>query len=674
MLGFEIRRAVLIGTSIGFLVSAQLSAQNGSVPDLTGLSLEDLSRIRLSTASRHLDDPRKAPTAITVIDSDEIQRYGWRTLADVLRSVTGFYTANDRSYTYIGVRGFLQSGDYNARILIQVDGHRINDNIYDSGLAGTELPLDLSLIDRIEIVRGPGSSLFGTDAELAVVNILTRHPANQNQVEVTGEADSFLGRAVEVRASVRAAGTAALLSGSMYRSNGASSLYFPEFDSPNTNNGIATDMDGDRYSHLFGVVEHGRFKLEGLFGVRDKIVPNAPYATAFGDPRNRTMDTRGYLDASYSFDVGSNTQVDLRAYYDAYRYFGSFPYQNTTGSGNTVQINDAAADGLGLEAVLARRLGRHRVVAGASGEYNLRINQRNYYVGEAPFLDDNRQLRLAAIFGEAELNPSQKLSFNVGGRVDWYNLYGRSLSPRIAAMYFPTPDTSVKYVFSHAFRAPDPYDEFYVDQVDVTAPSRNLKPENIDSQTLLFDHAFNKSLQFRASGFYNRLRQSIEEQQDPDGATHFANRAGDSGRGIEAEVVLRLQPQWSVRASYTASRTREIDTAKPLDNSPRTLAKVNSTAPLKRLGSLGTELLYAGPQYSYQGTRVGSSFLVNTTLTTRTFWKDFQLNASCYNLLDRRWATPTGPEVVSPATVQDGRTWRFRLTYRPADARKWRVP
>src|SRR5579859_5783667 len=97
------------------------SAQQDAAPDLTDLSIEDLASVTLSTASRHLDDPRKAPGAISVIGADEITRYGWRTLADLLRSVTGIYTAYDRSYTYVGVRGFLQSGDYNARVLLLID-------------------------------------------------------------------------------------------------------------------------------------------------------------------------------------------------------------------------------------------------------------------------------------------------------------------------------------------------------------------------------------------------------------------------------------------------------------------------------------------------------------------------------------------------------------------------
>ena len=675
MFSIATRRALVVLWGLSLVFSLKATAQDSPVADLTGMSIEDLSQVRLSTASRHLEDLRKAPAAVTVISADEIARYGWRTVADLLRSVTGFYTAYDRSYAYVGVRGFLQSGDYNARVLLLIDGHRVNDNIYDSALMGTEFPLDLNLIDRVEVVRGPGSSLFGTNAELAVVNVFTRQPDHETSVEATSGADSFAGRTGEVRASFRAAQYAALFSGSLYRSNGAHDLFFPEFASPETNNGIASNMDGDRYDHAFAMIRRGQFRLEGLFGTRDKIVPNAPYGTIFGDPANRTMDTLGYVDASYSHDFSANTQLDVRAYYDAYRFKGTYPYVGADGTSRTVQVNDAAADGIGFEIVVGQRLGRHRIVAGTAGEHNFRINQRNYYQGQPPFLNDRRTLSLAAVFGEAELNPSSHFSFNIGGRVDWYDLYGTNLSPRVAAMYFPTGSTSLKYMFNHAFRAPDPYDEFYVDEVDITGTNKSLKPENINTHTVLLEHAFNSKLHMAASGFSNSLNNVIKEQEDPiTGDTHFANEIGDTGRGAELELIAKYPSGWMGRTSYTFERTHQKQSGTTVMNSPAHLAKLNAVAPLTAAGFLGAEFLYTSSEQNFEGQRIGSSFLANATLSTRTFRNGLQLSASCYNVLDRNWATPTGPEVQAPATVQDGRTWRFRLTYRRGFERKRATP
>jgi Outer membrane receptor for ferrienterochelin and colicins len=635
------------------------------VRDLTAMDIEDLAKIRLATASRHLEDPRKAPAAISVVTHNEIVQYGWRTFAELLRSVAGIYTAYDRTYSYVGVRGFLQSGDYNSRILLLIDGHRLNENIYDSALIGTEFPLDLDLIDRVEIVRGPGSSLYGTDAELAVINVLTRKPDNLPTVEASSKYQSYAGRTGEIRASMHALGTAMLLSGSIYRSNGVNNLYFPEFDSPETNNGIARNLDGDRYDHGFASLSRGQLQVEALYGVRDKIVPNASYATNFNDPSSRTMDTRAYVDASYSHDFNPKTQFDIRAYYDAYRFWASYPYGGTHSPDRSVQINDAAADWIGFESVLGHRLGKNRIVAGMNGEYNLRVNQRNYYLNQPPFLDDNRQLSLFAIFGEAEINLSSRLSLNLGGRADWFSQFGSAFSPRIALMYLPTTSTSVKYVFNRAFRAPDPYDEFYVDNLNPDETIRDLQTERIQSHSIITEHRFNPWLRGRAVGYYTTLLRAISESAAPDtGATLIANGPGDHSGGLEFEMTAGRDDGWRGRASLSLFRTHQEITNFRVPNSPSALGKLNVTAPASSKGLLGVEVLYTGPQPNYLGQRIPSSLLTNLTLSSRFKRSGWSLSASCYDLFNRQWETPTGPEILPAATVQDGRTFRITLGYK----------
>lgn len=647
------------------LASSLASAQNTDNQDLTGISLEDLTKIRLFTASRHLEDPRKAPSTVTVIDHQEIERYGWRTMGDLLRTVPGFYTASDRTYTYVGVRGFLQSGDYNARILLLVDGHRLNENVYDSALVGTEFPLDMDLIDHVEIVRGPGASLYGTNAELAVVNVFTRRPEQQVTLEAASEVESFLGRKGEVTASFRANRFNGIVSGSLFRSNGESRLFFPEFNAPDTNNGVAENLDGDRYDHLFAAFRSGQLRIEGLYSSRLKIVPNASYQTTFNDPNNRSTDTRGYVDLSYSKSFSPGTDLDLRAYYDGYRFRASYPYGEIGDSDRSVQINDAVADWIGFESVLGHKLGRHRMVVGATGEYNLRINQRNYNVGETAFLNDHRTPGLAAVFGEVELNLHPKLSFNLGGRVDWYSSFGTAISPRIALMYLPTSRTSLKYIFGHAFRAPDPYDEYYTDGTDITAQSKGLVPEDIESHTVLLEHTFAPWLHMTADIFENDIDNVFREQQDPvTGLTSFVNGNGDRGRGLEVDLNAKTASGWSGRTSYTFTRAKEMQAGKTVMNSPSSLAKLNAIAPIKGKGFLGMELLYTGAQQSFFGAHVSPSFLTNMTLSSKPTRSGLEFSASCDNLFNRSWSTPTGPESINAITRQDGRTWRFRIAYR----------
>ena len=138
------------------------------------LSLEDLANVSIYTASKHMQSASDAPASVTVVTVDEIQKYGYRTLADILQSVRGFYITYDRDYSFVGVRGFGRLGDWNTRILLLIDGHRVNNNILGQAMLGTEFLLDVDLIERVEIIRGPSSSLYGADAFFAVINVITR--------------------------------------------------------------------------------------------------------------------------------------------------------------------------------------------------------------------------------------------------------------------------------------------------------------------------------------------------------------------------------------------------------------------------------------------------------------------------------------------------------------------
>lgn len=220
-----------------------------SAPALLDMSLEELMQVEVETvyaASRQKQKVTEAPASITVITSDEIQKYGYRTLAEVLRSVRGFFVTYDRNYNYIGVLGFNRPGDYGSRVLLLIDGHRVNDNIFDSAFTGTESPLDLDLIDHIEVIRGPNSSLYVASAFLGVINVVSKRGRMVGNPEMSTEGGSF--GSYKGRASYGESfnnGLEMLLSGSYYSSQGPHRLYFPEYDSPATNHGIAVNGNDD---------------------------------------------------------------------------------------------------------------------------------------------------------------------------------------------------------------------------------------------------------------------------------------------------------------------------------------------------------------------------------------------------------------------------------------------
>jgi len=132
--------------------------------DLTELSLEQLLAVEVSSASKYSQRTTDAPSAVQVISGEDIRLHGWRTLSEALASLPGIYINNDRVYDFLGARGFQIPGDYNTRFLLLVDGQRNNDNIYQQALTGSEGWLDMSVVERIEYIPGPGSAIYGSNA------------------------------------------------------------------------------------------------------------------------------------------------------------------------------------------------------------------------------------------------------------------------------------------------------------------------------------------------------------------------------------------------------------------------------------------------------------------------------------------------------------------------------
>jgi outer membrane receptor for ferrienterochelin and colicins len=646
-------------------LSAFAPAQNQSDQDVMSLSIEDLANVKVYSASRHEEAARKAPSSMSLVTSDEIRAYGWFTLADLLNSLRGYYTAYDRNYSYLGVRGVQRPGDYNSRILLLIDGHRLNDNVDDGAEIGTEFPLDLDLIDHIEVMRGPGSSLYGTDAVFGIINIITRHSTARATFEVAGDVASFYGRSGRITGSASRGRWSGLISGSLYDTPGQSRLFFPEFASPATNNGFADDLDGDRYAHVFANLQHGNLRLQGLYGSRLKMIPTASYGTNFNDPGSRTIDTHAYFDADYQADLTSRTNLDLRAFYSHYDYNGTYAYGGTNSPDRYLNFDTALADWSGMGATLGHTMGPHHLTLGANYEYSFRVDQGTRYTGFPFVLNDHRTPWLAALYGEAELRVARDLALHLGGRFDYFDIFGHAITPRIALIYSPNPQTALKYIFGRAFRAPNAYESYYRDGMTTEMPLHPLQKESIESHELVFERDLNAWLAITLDGYYNNLDHLIDWVTDPSNQMSHAENVGqDRGRGLELELDAQRASGLEARASYALADAYDVISEQRLNNSPLHQAKLNAMVPATRHLLIGLESAYTSAQSSYQATRVPPRFLTNLTLSTKPLWGGWELSASCYNALDRRWFSPAGLNSPEPAIQQDGRTLRFKISYR----------
>jgi iron complex outermembrane receptor protein len=662
------RRWLIVAIAVSIrAVPALADSQEPPAEALGTMSLEQLMQMRVETvygASKYEQKVTRAPASVTILTSEDIGRFGYRTLAEALRSIRGLYVSDDRNYSYLGTRGFLRPGDYNSRILLLIDGHRVNDNIYDGAYFSREAPVTLDMIERIEFVRGPSSSIYGSSAFFGIVNVVLKHAKDLDGAALSAAAGSFDAREGNFLLGDTAAnGVETTLGASYFESHGHRSLYFPEFDpavsenSRATHRGIASDRDAERALGVTGSIGRGSLRLSGAFYSRRKEVPTASFDTAFNEPE-KTIDERGYLDATYDAALARDLHVLGRLAYDQYTYRGDYPYNDAP-----VNRDDTVGTSVSTEWQLTKTLaGGHTLVAGMEFRDNLQQRQLNFALVEPRvyIVQDDRKTRNGGLYVQGEFRVSDLLLLNTGLRYDYYfESFGGTLNPRLGAIFSPTARTTFKLLYGEAFRAPNAYERFYY-----PANTATLEPEDIRTYEGVFEQYLGERDRLSVSLYRYAVNDLITQQVDAAGELYFDNVSRVTAHGAEIELERKYDNGTMIRGSYAWQKTRNPDTREELTASPRHLAKLNFALPIRSWASLGAELQYQGAARTLLGNEAGDFTLANVSFQTAPRKNGFQFEAGVYNVFDTRYAYPGAEDHLQDTITQDGRTFRLKVTRR----------
>jgi outer membrane receptor for ferrienterochelin and colicins len=650
----------------------RLLAQDNQAPaDLMDLSMEELMKVEVDSvygASGYKQKVTEAPASVTIITAGDIQRYGYRTLADVLRHVPGFYVNYDRNYSYVGVRGFNRPGDYNSRLLLLVDGHRVNDNLYDEAAVGTDFPVDIDLIDRVEVIRGPNSSLYVASAFLGVINVVTKRVRDAKGLTASGAVASYGTYTSRVTYGHQfESGLAMLLSGTYYDSHGQDRLYFKEFDTAGTNHGIAENRDGDQFHQVFSKLSYRDFTLEGVYGSREKNVPTASFGTIFNDPAERTVDARGYLDLKYNHRFGSDWGYFGRLSYDHTTYNGFYPggYSQSGGPARVLNLDIAKGQSWGAEFALSKKLFENQtLVLGSDYRDNFQQDQSNHDV--QPFkqnMNDHRTSSIWGIFAQDEIRLRSNLVLDLGLRHDQYSTFGGTTNPRGALIYSPLEKTTVKFLYGQSFRAPNAY-ELYYKALGLEA-NTHLKPETAKTTELVVEQYIGSHVQLAVSGYNYPVRGLISQQTDPaTGALVFENSQSLDMHGVEIALKRQSSSGLEVGGSLSFQNTESEGGGRPVTNSPHQLGQFNLSVPLfKRKLFASTALDYVGRRRTLAGSYAGAYVVPDFSLFSKNALKSWEISASLYNAFSQRYADPASVGNVQETILQDGRNFRLKFTY-----------
>jgi iron complex outermembrane receptor protein len=517
--------------------SVQVNAQIDSIPSLSDLSLEELMNVKVITASGYLQKTSEAPSTIQVITSKQISERGYEELSDALRDIPGIDMIHLNGYapTLIYFRGMY--GAENLRALLMIDGIVENNIVGSNDMAGPAY--NLHNVDRIEIVWGPASVLYGANAFGGVINIITKKGDDINGVVVEKGFGTFNTSLETVSMGVRTAKFNVSLSGSLYSTDG------PNFSNRDPN---YTASYVDKAYSITGSIGYIAKRSTTTLGFRAYRTPMG-WGTFFNSPTQFLgLPSQGYenkgvlgllsrdvrnersgLESPYARTIflqnefKPNEKISLltRAVYretgigeDSYAYLtidGKKLIRGITASHSTRAFGEVLGNYAPSE--------NHKFSAGIQfsrdniekGSRRAIIDTNTIFLIDGKHVVTNlystflpRAYDLRNNFGSYlqyvyNTDFMRKTTFTLGGRYDFNSYYGSNLSPRIAVVNQPTDEFTIKLQYGTAYRAPT-NTEIYQAPLNF-----KLKEEKIRTYEINLGYEISKRAMFQLNGFRNKL-------------------------------------------------------------------------------------------------------------------------------------------------------------------------
>jgi outer membrane receptor protein involved in Fe transport len=618
----------------------------------------------VTAATKSAVASESAPASVSIVTADEIAAFGYTTLTEALTAIRGTFTSNDRSYESIGFRGFSPPGDYTNRVLVLVDGHAINDAVTGQGYVGHDFDVDLANVARIEIVRGPGSVLYGTGALFGVINVVTRGATEGLHAAINTTAGTMGQLSGRATASARKGNADVLVSVAALNSDGDIRFAGPA-DATTGVPQTVLNSDGEKAIHADLAGHLGAFSLRAGFNERKKNLPTGAFNTQPLLVTSYLDDRRAYAELLFE-QVIHGVHVAARAAYDASRFHGYLAAGSTNPDENPDERIGAQWTTGELRVELPPLL-RQRLTLG--GEIAQQLALETVAPGGPPIEKD----LIASAYLVDDFRVSERLRVNLGVRSDSYTKsFGTTLNPRLAIVGKPYLRGNTKLLFGRSFRAPSPNER-------ANTLDGILRPEIIYSAEIEHAHAFSDDLRIVGAVFANWISDLLVVVQDSDPAVGaILQNKSNRVRSLGAEGELRWEPGGGTLLSLSVTRQRIEELTStgnlPFLNAPETLVKARVLYPLvgKAL-RLGSELVLDSGRHFNQtdstqpaaDDRVDDAFLWNVSFSGEFRAYHLRYFAGIFNLLDARDARmgfPTSVDYPQSLIPRYGRSMRAGLS------------
>lgn len=708
--------AMLLG--IGFALDANLTLADATkkdrLEDYLSLSLVELGNIKVSIATGNGTPLDKAPSTATVINAAEIEAMGARNLDEVLETVPGLHISLsslsrlDAVYSIRGIHTELSSG-----VLLLLNGVPVQSAI--QGGRPTLFRLPVVSIERVEVIRGPGSAIYGADAYAGVINVITKTAQTVSDSEIGVRSGSFNTHDVWAQGVTDWRGMGIAFDMSYQETDGDPDRIIHSDQQSildaalNTNASLAPGSLSTRYkvldTHLALNNDQAQVNLWNWLTTDTGIGAGAVQAL---DPVGKDDNSLWMADVTYhlnpvpdqsgnSFDNSpwdnsvrlSYLYVDLQAKLKIFPPGAVLPIGNdgnvnVTAPAGFVQFPDGLIGSPGSISKTARvdfislfngwDAHRDRVAVGMGDQRVTARERKNFgpgvIDGSIPVIDgtlhsvtdtqyvyledSSRQLQYFSLQDEWQIGDDVALT--TGVRYDHYSDVGGTTNPRIALVWSTTEKLTTKLLYGSAFRAPS-FSELYIKNNPVSLGNTDLKPERIRTLETAFNYHITETLQTTLTLFAYEARDMIDFVADANATTETAQNIHDlSGRGFEFEVNWQIVPQFRMNTSYSWQDARYCETRVQVADAPGEQLKMNANWEFASNWFLNTQVNWiADRQRAYTDVRpaIDNYTLVNLTFHRKNIYPGLDAALALRNATDEDAREPSAGSATPVSIPED---------------------
>lgn len=683
--------------------------------DFYNLSLAELAQVEVSIATGNGTPLDRAPATASVIYAAEIAAMGAQNLNDVLETVPGLHislSSLSRLDSVYSIRG-IHTG-FNPQVLLLLNGVPVQYSA--QGGRPTLFRLPATSIERVEVIRGPGSAVYGADAYSGVINVITKDAATINATQVSATSGSFGGRELTLATAKQWQEWAVAFSMAYQESHGDSSRRVNVDLQTTLDAGFGTTASrapgalSTRYkvldSHL--AIQHQNLQAN-IWNWRLTDAGVGAGAAQALDPEGRDDSDLWMIDSTYKFDLGSDDwNNSVRMSYQHYKQeseFIIFPKGTVLpiGTDGNVATNPfggivAFPDGLlgnpsgvaedsQLEFVsIYNGWGAHRlrIAAGTRRQTIEPSEEKNFGPGvidgsdpvvegsltnvsgtEYIFMEDSsRTVNYLSLQDEWRIITD--LNLTAGLRYDDYSDFGSTTNPRVALVWAATEKLTTKILYGSAFRAPS-FAELYFKNNPVSLGNEELRPERIDTQEVSLNFRATQTLQLNITAFMYQATDMIEfVPDDGDANLTIANNARDQdGKGVELEVHWKPSTQLHLTSSYSLQNAENADTGDDVADAPKQQFKVNANWAWSSKWSLSSQMYWVMDRERAPGDlrkNIDDYALLNATLHRNNLIPQLDAFLSVRNATNADAREPSSGSIPEDYPLESRSFW-LGLTY-----------